>query len=117
MLRVEVPRDTSELIALAKRIQEHHHALGAASPLAGMPRWDQREICITAAEEQDDKAHNLAHGVEVAHNLRDLEVDRADTGVLPTVQQAAEILANAYANDPAKLSQFGFLVEDAAATA
>jgi hypothetical protein len=106
-VRIEIPGDPSEVIALLGKVKTKHEALGAASPLAGL-EWDNIGPAYERALVQDGKADESRKIAETATGERNKDMP----AVTEALRSARDVLAGIYRANPKKLTEFGFEVND-----
>lgn len=109
-VRVEIPRDPSEAIALLGTVKAKSDALGAASPLAGL-EWDKIAPAHARAAEHDGKADQFRKDSERETGERNKDMP----AVNDALRSARDVLLGVYRSNPKKLGDFGFEVADSPA--
>ncbi len=109
-VRVEIPRDPSEGIALLKKVKAEHERLAAASPLAGL-EWDKINLALTRADEHDVKADQLRKDAERETGERNKDMP----AIQDALRAARDVLLGLNRANPKKLGDFGYEVADSPA--
>jgi hypothetical protein len=107
-MRINIPSNADELLALAKLISEQHSALGDESPLKVL-NWNENIKLINDAIKIQKEAEALAREAEVKYSERDKLLKSIDN----IVKQSRDFLKAVYRNEPKKLGKFGFEVNEA----
>lgn len=112
-IRVPLPTNPSEAIALLKSVKTKHESLGAASPLAGMKWADLIGPALARAEEKDGLADQLHKDAEKATEQRDKEMPV----VTQALRSARDVLLGLNSDNPRVLGDYGYAVDDTPAAA
>ena len=109
-VRVQIPRNVTELLTLAENIYEKHQADAAASPLNTLQdaNWKDNGDKIAQAQALDEKAKQMQKDLEGLFEQRDLLVQP----LLATVKASRDLLLGIYTSNPKKLGDWGFSVDD-----
>lgn len=117
-MRINIPGNPDDLIALAKAILAQHTKLGAASPLNGINGIAGFGALVTAADNSNQQASTLYEQAKTATEARDnaLGSDLTTPGyVRYFVAAARDVLAGQNKGSEHKLGDWGFDVIAAAA--
>ena len=106
-VRVPLPTNPSEPIALLQSVKKKHDALGAASPLAGL-KWAGITPSLDTAAEQDALSDSLRKQAEKATEARDVEMPV----VTDALRSARDVLLGLNRDNPRVLGDYGFTVDD-----
>lgn len=109
-VRVEIPRDPSEGIALLKEVKAEHERLGEGSPLKGL-EWDKIGPGLARAEEHDVNADQFRKDSERETGERNKDMPLVNE----SLRAARDILLGVYRSNPKKLVDFGYEVADSPA--
>ena len=112
-MRINVPTNPTEFIALSKSVLAKHTALGAASPLNSIPGIAGFNGQVTAADTNNTQAALLTQQAEAAIEARDNALgDKTDTSgsVRFFVTAARDLLLAMNKNTEHKLGDWGFQV-------
>jgi hypothetical protein len=113
-MRVNIPSNPGDLIALAKAISAKHIALGAASPLNGINGIAGFGAQVTAADTNNQQADLFYKQAETATEARDnaLGPDTTTPGYVRFyVTAARDVLAALNKGSEHKLGDWGFVVD------
>ncbi len=120
-MRINIPTNADDHIALAKAILAKHTALAAASPLAGIADIAKFGPQTTAADTANALAESLAKQAETATQNRDLALGQGGQltpgSVRYFVTSARDILLGLNKGNEKKLGDWGFAVDDSPAPA
>lgn len=110
MSRIDVPRNTIELVDLARRINKKHVADGDKSPLNLLEEVNWTELSSNAdkTEEIHRRAEELMRQVDQLYKERDLLLLPIGDGIKKT----RNFLKNLYPSNPKKLGEWGMDVVD-----
>ena len=117
-MRVNIPNNAGDLIALSQAIQAKHTALGAASPLANIPGIAGFGALVTTASTNHQQGITLAEQAQTANQTRDnaLGPDMTTPNTVRfTVAAARDLLLSLNKGSEHKLGDWGFSVVDSAA--
>src|SRR5437660_11608666 len=107
MARINVPDNSDDFLKLAEDIYAKHQELGASSPLKDLD-WSASGPAIEEAKTHDEEAKKLRRKAEAELELRN--------GLLPglkkIVRQSRDLLLALNPDNPRKLGEFGFSVDD-----
>ena len=106
-VRIPLPVDPSEAIALLAAVRKKHADQGDASPLKGM-EWEEIDPDLTAAKEQDALSDQSYLNAEKATRER----NRHMPAVNDALRSARDVLLGLYRSNPKKAGDFGFTVND-----
>jgi hypothetical protein len=106
-VRVPLPSDPSESIALLKKVKKKHDELGAASPLTGL-KWGEISPALATADEQDGISDDLRKQAEKATEARDEKMPV----VTEALRAARDVLSGLNRANPRVLGDYGFTVDD-----
>ena len=109
-VRIEIPSNPTDCLKLASAIMQKHTNLNDGSPVKGLD-WTANGPAITAASGFDNQAAQLHRDAEVATGER----DKLMPAVVEFVRQNRDVLVGVYRQNPKKLGEFGFTVNDAVA--
>jgi hypothetical protein len=107
-VRVKVPTDPSELIALAGKIEAHSVDLGTASPLTDLEDAESYGPAVARAAEQDGLRDGFAQKAETATGERNKDLP----AIIEGVRARRDLLLGLYRSNPKKLTEYGFAVDD-----
>jgi hypothetical protein len=111
--RVDIPRSNpSERLKLATAILAKHTALAAASPLKDL-NWTAVGPTVATATGYDTTAKQLAKDLEKNYGDRDALMAAIDK----EITRSRDLLLAIYRDNPRKLGDFGFVVNDTPAPA
>lgn len=116
-MRINVPGNPGELIALAQAILDKHTKLGAASPLNGIDGIANFGAQVNAADTNNKLADNLYKQAETATEARDKALGPNATTpgfVRFFVTSARDVLAGLNKGSEHKLGDWGFQVNQSA---
>ncbi len=116
-MRVIIPKNPDDLIALAKSIGTKHTADGTGSPLASLNIADF-SAKTTTADTQNQASSKLYRDAETATQNRDLALgaDRVTQGTVNYyVAAVRDILLGIYKGNEQKLGAWGFTVDQSSA--
>ena len=105
--RVTIPRNVDELLKLADLIQKRHKEMGTESPLAPLS-WISDVEKVESAMKLHLEAEALKRLAESKYEERDLLLAEIEDGV----KQTRDFLKALYRNEPKKMGNFGFTVDD-----
>ena len=113
-MRINIPSNPSDLIALAKAVLAQHTKLGASSPLNGIEGVANFGAQVNAADTNQQLADSLYKQAESATEARDkaLGPDTATPGYVRFfVTSARDVLAGLNKGSEHKLGDWGFVVD------
>lgn len=105
-VKIDLPTNPEDKIALGKAIAGKHAELGAASPL-GQLRWDKITPSLTLAETKQRDAKRNAAQAEADTQARDAALETVTTFLL---RAGRDVLSGVYPDEMRKLGEFGFTV-------
>ncbi len=117
-MRVNVPTNADDLIALGQAIKEKHTALGATSPLKGIEDIDLLGSLSDSADTSNKDAKEFARKQETANQARDNALGQ--TGQLRPrtvrfiVTSARDVLLGQNKGKEKNLGDWNFVVDDSA---
>jgi hypothetical protein len=117
-MRVNIPNNAGDLIALSQAIQAKHAALGAASPLNNIPGMAGFGALVSSASTNHQQGIILAEQSQTANQTRDnaLGPDMNTPGTVRfTVAAARDLLLSLNKGTEQKLGDWGFDVIASAA--
>jgi hypothetical protein len=106
-VRVVIPTNPTEQIALLGKIKTKSDELGDASPLKGL-KWNKIGPALATAKLNDDTANDLSKQVENAYGARDPEMPM----VAQALRDARDILLGLNSDNPKALGDWKFEVND-----
>ena len=107
-VRVDIPRtNPTERLRLAAAILAKHTALAAASPLKDL-NWTAVGPTVATATGFDTTAKQLEKDLEKAYGDRDALLPAIDK----EIARSRDLLLALYRDNPRKLGDFGFVVND-----
>lgn len=107
-VRVDIPRtNPTERLRLAAAILAKHTALAAASPLKDL-NWTTVGPTVATATGFDTTAKQLEKDLEKAYGDRDALLPAIDK----EIARSRDLLLALYRDNPRKLGDFGFVVND-----
>lgn len=109
-VRVQIPKNPEELLKLADKINKKHISDAADSPLNQLEdfNWTDNGPKIVPAQTFNDEAKQMEKDLEKKYDQRDLLVNPIDK----TVKATRDLLLGKYAQNPKKLGDWGFVVDD-----
>ena len=114
-MRINVPTNADDLIALAKAIQAKHVELGAASPLNGIEGIAQLGPLTTTSDTNNKDAKEFGRKQETAHQLRDRALGQSgplrENTVRFFVNAARDVLLGLNKGKEQKLGDWSFEVD------
>jgi hypothetical protein len=109
-LRIDIPKNPDDCIALAAKVLAKHLADGATSPLAGLGMADMAAKNTTAGA-QNDQSKDLARQSQRCTENRDLALG-SDTSKEGTVRfylnSVRDTLLGKFRGNPSQLGDWGF---------
>lgn len=114
-MRVQIPKNSEELLKLATAILKKHTADGVNSPLNTMVdyKWANEGPKLPQAQAKHDEAEGYKKKMEAAYRERDLIM--ANTASI--VRSSRDILTGINRENMKRLGDWGFTVESSAAPA
>ena len=111
--RIVIPKNTTELLILAKKIYDKHLADGATSPLKAMKdyNWSIDGPKVTPCITNHNSAEDATKKAEQFYRQRDIDLPV----IKLIVQNSAAVLKSIYAKNPKILGDYGFVVDDSKA--
>lgn len=107
MARVNIPKNLDDKLALAAKVFAKHQADGAASPIGGLG-WAQTGPTIATTQQLRTDAGNLKRQSE----LKNEQANNAGVNIEDIVRRARDILLGLHRDNPRKLADWGFEVDD-----
>ena len=109
-IRVNIPKNTEELLDLATNVYKKHTDLAAASPLITMVshKWVDNGPNVAPCLQFHKQAEELKRQAEEAYRQRDLLLG----GITESVKASRDILLGVYRETPKVLGEYGFEVDD-----
>jgi hypothetical protein len=113
--RVNIPKNTEELLDLAAQVYERHTYLAATSPLSAMVshKWADNGPNVAPCLLLHKKAEELKRQAEEAYRQRDLLLGE----ITESVKASRDLLLGVYRDTPKTLGEYGFEVDDSARAA
>src|SRR5665647_3603077 len=110
--RVNIPKNTEELLDLAAQVYKRHTSLAATSPLNAMEshKWADNGPNVEPCLVLHKKAEELKRQAEEAYRQRDLLLGE----ITESVKASRDLLLGVYRDTPKKLGEYGFEVDDSA---
>ncbi len=105
--QVDIPRNPGERLKLAAAILAKHTALAAASPLKDL-NWAAAGPTVATATGFDTSAKQLEKDLEKAYGDRAALMPAIDK----EIARSRDLLLALYRDNPRKLGDFGFVVND-----
>lgn len=106
-IRVKMSTSAEAIINLAQMVIQKHKELGSESPLKVLD-WDKQAENITKAEQLHKQAKEYERLAEQMHEQRNVLVNELNE----LLKQSRDLLKALYRNEPRKLGEFGFTVDD-----
>lgn len=109
-IRIKIPIKPVEIIALAKRVDVKHLADGTSSPLNIMQTnsWGTVGPIATECMNIHLEAEEYSRKAEELYDKRDTMLKQIDDAV----KASRDLLIGLYRNEPKKLGEWGFEVDD-----
>lgn len=113
--RVNIPKNTEELLDLATKVYQKHTDLATASPLNAMVshKWSDNGPNVAPCLQLHKQAEDLKRQAEEAYRQRDLML----AGITESVKASRDLLLGVYRETPKSLGEYGFEVDDSARAA
>lgn len=113
--RVNIPKNTEELLDLAAKVYQKHTDLAAASPLNAMVshKWADNGPNVAPCLELHKQAEELKRKAEETYRQRDLMLN----DITESVKASRDLLLGVYRKIPKTLGEYGFEVSDTARVA
>jgi hypothetical protein len=106
--RVKIPRNKpTELLELAKKVQQKHLADGDASVLKVL-NWKDLGLVVNESCAAHEKAERLKREMLEAYQQRDLRLE----SVLGLLRDSRDVLTGAYSKEMKVLGQWGYEVSE-----
>jgi hypothetical protein len=119
-MRIVIPENPDDLVALAKAIEAKHTALGAASPLNGINNIASFGPLVTTADNNNQQAKSLSEQAKTATEARDNALGQRTQLTPGTVRYfvtaARDVLLGLNKGSEHKLGDWNFQVIAAAAS-
>ena len=108
--RLHIPKSTGDMLRLADKVYKKHEADKGASLLNNIDGldWTKNGPNIALALQKHDEAETLKGQMEEAYRMRDLYAD----GIAASLRQSGSGLKGMFPNNPKKLAEWGFSVDD-----
>jgi hypothetical protein len=106
-VRVKIDNNAESILNLANLVAQKHKELGDNSPLKQLD-WNVQAENVTKALELHKQAKEYQRLAEQAHEQRNTLLTVIDD----LVKQSRDLLKALYRNEPKKLGEFGFNVDD-----
>lgn len=108
--RVNIPKNTEELLDLATKVYQKHTDLATASPLSAMVshKWSDNGPNVAPCLQLHKKAEELKRQAEETYRQRDLLL----SGITESVKASRDLLLGVYRETPKALGEYGFEVDD-----
>ncbi len=106
-VNIVIPKSPKEILDLADLVNKKHVDLGVDSPLNPLT-WDVQAPNIPLARKFHDQAEDLKRQAEEMYEQRDLLLGPIDD----LVKQSRDLLKSVYRNEPRKIGEFGYTVND-----
>jgi hypothetical protein len=109
-VRISIPTNPADRLALAEKIYGKHQADGRTSPLIAITShsWDSNGPRVATGLDQHKQAEDFKTKSELAYRKRDLELTELDE----SIKASRDLLLGVYRDNPKELSQWGFSVSD-----
>ena len=109
-VRVKIPRNPEDLLALATDVYSKHISDSSTSALNSLAdyNWTDNGAKIAQAQALQDKAKQMERDLEGLYNQRDLLLAPVDL----TVKASRDLLLSIYKANYKKLGDWGFEVDD-----
>jgi hypothetical protein len=121
IVRVDIPTNPQELIALGLKLQAQDAALGAASPLKGIKDWANFAGLITTADTQQKQSDLLSEQAQTATESRDIALNHKgelrENTVRHFVVAARDVLLGQNKGNENVLGDFGYEVANSPSAA
>ena len=113
--RVNIPKNTEELLDLAAKVYQKHTDLAVASPLNAMVshKWADNGPNVAPCLQLHKQAEELKRQAEEAYRKRDLMLN----DITESVKASRDLLLGVYRQTPKALGEYGFEVNDTARAA
>lgn len=113
--RVNIPKNTEELLDLAAQVYQKHTDLAAASPLNAMVshKWADNGPNVAPCLLLHKQAEELKRKAEETYRQRDLMLNN----ITESVKASRDLLLGVYREIPKTLGEYGFEVSDTARVA
>jgi len=106
-VRMPIPDDPSEAIALLVSVKKRHTELGEASPLAAL-EWDEIDPALATAATEDALSDKCYRDAEKATRERNVQMP----AVGAALRAVRDVLLGTYRSNPKKAGDFGIKVND-----
>jgi len=108
--RVNIPKNSEELLDLAAKVYQKHLDLGETSPLNAMVshKWADNGPNVAPCLQLHKKAEELKRQAEEAYRQRDLLIGE----ITESVKASRDLLLGVYRETPKSLGEYGFEVDD-----
>jgi hypothetical protein len=106
-VRVIIPANPKDMLELAQKVYDKHQTAGALSPLTSL-NWTVQGPLIVDALNFHIEAEELRKQMEVLYEKRNLIFAPIDD----LVKQSRDLLKAVYRNEPHKIGEFGFEVNN-----
>src|SRR5436309_501925 len=119
-MRINIPNNADDFIALSEAIQDKHEQLGAASPLANIPGIEGFGALVQAARTSHKQGVQLAEQAQTANQARDNAIGKDMTTpntMRFTVAATRDLLMSVNKGNEQKLGDWGFDVVASSAPA
>jgi hypothetical protein len=120
-VRVDIPTNPAELIALALKLKKQDEALGAASPLKTIKNWANFAALATTADTQQTQADQLSKQAETATENREIALGNdgplRENTVRFFVLAGRDLLLGANKGNEHVLGDYGFVVDSSPSAA
>ena len=109
-VRVEIPKNPAQLLALGERIYAKHSDMALTSPLNSMQNhtWEVNGPEVANALTLHQQAEDLQRQTDLAYRKRDLLLAEIDQ----SVKSSRDLLLGVFRDNPKELNQWGFDVTD-----
>ena len=107
MARINIPTNIDEKLALAAKVYAKHQADGASSPVGGLG-WAQTGPTIASTQKLRSDAVDLKRQSEQKNE----QAANAAAPIDDIVRRARDVLLGLYRDNPRKLADWGFNVDD-----
>jgi hypothetical protein len=121
IVRVEIPTNPKELIALALKLKAQDDKLGATSPVKGIKNWADFPALLATADGQQQQADQLSEQAKTATENRDIALNHEgqlrDNTVRHFVLAARDTLLGQNKGNEHVLGDFGYVVQNSPSAA
>ena len=121
IVRVDIPTNPQDLIALALKLQAQDTALGATSPLKGIKNWSNFAGLVATADAQQKQSDLLSEQAKTATEARDIALNHKgelrENTVRHFVVAARDLLVGQNKGNENALGDYGYNVANSPSAA